>query len=226
MIAARKLDPKPRGPEEDPLLRALKNAPMGPPLTGAERAALGESMLFVDGAAITAELRRRAVAELRNAPLATITRLVDADPKAFAIARTLADCDRDDAFAEQLAAALATLNNDPNTAVDLLDRARAWHRSLGEALARRRRFVTDAHELPAQILASHGTETTPESILDNPFCQALAEISDEEIECDRRAAEDERRMRAELFGNDRELERQAWKAGTHPMHPNSRAPAP
>lgn len=157
--------------------------------------------------------------------LDTLVRLVESDPTGLAKARTLADCDRDDAIAGALGILIDTLADDPRAAErrDLVERAKEWLRSFQHSLAQRRRFVVMAHRTAPEIRARYGTDITPDELLDSSFCEAVAAIPDEDVERDRVRSEKEKRLRAELFNNDWELERQAWKNGTHPLHPKNRA---
>jgi hypothetical protein len=142
--------------------------------------------------------------------LEALAGLVASDGASLATARTLADCDRDDAIARQLGALLVTLRADPRAAGrrELLDAARTWHEALVERLARRRRFVLDAHEMAGEGL------TTPERLFDNSLCRYIAEeISEEEHARGREAA----RITREVFGGDVLAEMRAWRDGTHPL---------
>jgi hypothetical protein len=105
---------------------------------------------------------------------------------------------------------LVTLSADPRAAGrrELLDAARTWHEALVEGLARRRRFVLDAHEMAGEGL------TTPERLLDSSLCRYIGEeISEEEHERGR----EEARITREVFGGDVLAEMCAWRDGTHPL---------
>lgn len=145
------------------------------------------------------------------AMLEALGRLVEADPKGLAMARTLTDCDRDDAVANQLGALLAAVNDDPRAADqrELLDRARAWHASLVEHLRQRRRFVVMAHEHAPHM------GTSPDKLLDNPVCAWVAAVPDEEIERSKREAA----IRRAAFHGDWKAELDAYRNGTHPLQP-------
>lgn len=157
---------------------------------------------------------------LSSQPLALLDalgRLVAAEPKSLATARSLAECDRDDAMARVLGDLIAMVAEDPRSAGEreLLDRARVWHGALVERLAARRSFVRRAQEYaPAMGM-------TPDELLDDPYVQAIADLPEEE----HARAREEARIAREAFGGDVLAEIHAWRAGTHPLHPTRRATA-
>ena len=145
-----------------------------------------------------------------------LERLLESDPRWMRAATRLDECDVHDHLARFIGATIAAFAADAQAKgqTEFIERARVWHAKLVQELANQRRLLVWAHERAAAT-----GRTVPDLL--NQWMLGLVDVVNDSVEADRKRDQ----LRRDLYGGDFEAEAQAWRDGTHPLHPSRRANA-